>query len=303
MAITKFVPELWSAAVQLPFERALVYGQPTVSNRKYEGEIRQMGDTVHVTSILDPTVRKYDKATDLQVEDLADDQADLKIDQGDYFNFRVNDVDKVQAAGDFQGPATQRAGFRMKDQLDRYIASLYTGAAKANQLGAIEVAKTSPEAAYDVLVELGVKLDEADCPTDGRYVIVPPDFHGVLLRDDRFVRADASGSEQGLRNGIVGRAAGFDVLKSNNCPSPSAGERIVQAGIPDALSVAQQIVETEALRSQARFADLVRGLNIYGAKLFRPEGIATAQVKVSGGTAPQPPEGDGKVAQKVQGKV
>ncbi|ANZ17460.1 P22 coat protein - protein 5 domain protein [Streptomyces noursei] len=280
MAITKFVPELWSAAVQMPFERALVYAQPSVVNRKYEGMIRQMGDTVHVGTIADPTVRKYDKDTDLQVEDLTDDQLDLKIDQGDYFNFRVNDVDKVQAAGDFQGPATQRAAFKMKDQLDRYIAGLYTQALSANQLGALEIAKDKPGQAYDTLVELSVALDSADCPTDGRYVIVPPEFHGVLLRDERFVRVDAAGTDQGLRNGIVGRAAGFDVLKSNNSPAPKAGERVVQAGIPDAISVAQQIIETEALRSQNRFADLVRGLNVYGAKVFHPEGLATATVKV-----------------------
>jgi hypothetical protein len=284
MAITNFIPELWSAAVQVPFEDALVYAQGTVSNRQYEGQIRQQGDTVHVTSIADPTVRPYDKSTDLTTEDLDDDQISLVVDQGQYFSFRVNDVDRVQAAGDFQSPATQRAGYKMSDGLDRYVAGLYTGVAAANNLtpdpgtGVTPIDIVTGSDAYQVLINLAVALDKAGCPSMGRYVTAPPEFHGKLLLDDRFVRVDASGTSEGLRNGIVGRAAGFDILKTNNAPSPADGQRVVQAGIPDAISVAEQITETEALRSPSRFADIVRGLHVFGAKLFRPEGIAVATV-------------------------
>lgn len=290
MAITNFIPELWEAAIQLPFERALVFAQPSVVNRKYEGDIREMGDTVHVGTIADPTVNTYDKTTDLAVEDLTDSELTMVIDQGQYFNFRVNDVDKAQAAGDFQGPASFRAAFKMKDKLDNYVASLYTGVLAANNI-TLAGGVTTPvdvsagdtaagDAAYDMLVNLQIALDDADCPTDGRYAIVPPKVHGALLHNNLFVRVNESGSTEGLRNGTVGRAVGFDILKSNNCASPAAGQKIVMAGIPDALSVAEQITQTEALRAQNRFADLVRGLHVYGAKLFRPEGIAVATVAV-----------------------
>lgn len=287
MSITKFVPELWSAAIQEPFERSLVYAQGTVANRRYEGMIQQQGDTVHVTTITDPTISTYSKTTDLTTEDLTDDQISLTVDQGQYFSFRVNDVDKVQAAGDFQGPATQRAGWKMKDKLDQYVAGLYTGVAADNNLtpevsGSVTPKDISSGAlAYQLLIDLSVALDEADCPEEGRYVVVPPAFHGKLLNSDLFERVDASGTNQGLRNGIVGRAAGLDVLKSNNTPTPATGQHVVQAGIPDALSVAEQITETEALRAQSRFADVIRGLHIYGAKLFRPTGIAVATIKVT----------------------
>ncbi|MFJ9558056.1 coat protein [Nocardiopsis sp. NPDC101807] len=260
-----------------------------MSNRRYEGQIREQGDTVHVTSIADPTVRPYDKNTDLTTEDLDDEQVSLTVDQGAYFSFRVNDVDRVQSAGDFQGPATQRAGHRLADGLDRYAAGLYTGVDPANNLtpateGTVTpIDVSNPATAYDVLVALAVLLDKSDCPSIGRYVVISPDFHGKLQSDDRFARVDASGSDETLRNGIVGRAAGFDVLKSNNTPSPAAGQQVVQAGIPDSFSVAEQITQTEALRAQARFADIVRGLHVYGAKLFEPTGIAVATVTVPAG--------------------
>ena len=77
MAITNFIPELWSAAVKMPFEKALVFGQPTVANRDYEGTIKQQGDTVNVTTISDPTIKTYDKGSDIEIEDVSD--ANIKL--------------------------------------------------------------------------------------------------------------------------------------------------------------------------------------------------------------------------------
>jgi hypothetical protein len=280
MAITKFVPELWVAAVQEAFEKSLVYAQPSVANRNYEGMIRQMGDTVRVTTLSDPTVRTYDKTTDITTEDVTDGEVVLTIDQGKYVSFRVNDVDAVQAAGDFRGPHVRRAGYLLKDALDTFCATTLaagvSGSNPDNSLGdytAIDAAD-----AWYVLRDLGVALDKASAPSDGRYVVVDPTYHALLLDNDRFVRVDASGTSEGLRNGIVGRALGFDILLSNNVPDDGYGKKTLIAGIPDAFSVAEQIVEAEALRSEVRFADIVRMLHIYGAKVFRGDGIATANV-------------------------
>lgn len=297
MAIENFIPELWSAAVQLPFEKALVFGQPTVVNRQHEGTIRQQGDTVNVTTIGAPTIREYDKTADLTIEDVSDGTVKLTIDQGDYFAFRVNDVDRVQAAGDFEGPATSQAGQGLRDKVDQHIASLFNVAAGSggphadNRLGNVSVINgtgtgkpgDTQTTAWNVLVDLQNRLNKKSVPMDGRYAIIDPDFLSALENDPRFSRVDASGSPETLRNGIVGRAAGFDILMSNNTVK-AASRSLVVAGVPGALSFANQLVETEALRSQARFADIVRGLNVYGAKLFRPEGVATANVEYVAGT-------------------
>ncbi len=292
MAVTNFIPELWSAEVQLPFEKALVFGQPTVANTKHEGQIKQMGDTVNVTTISDPTIKTYNKSSDIAIDDVSDGNIKLVIDQGDYFAFRVNDVDRVQAAGDFQSPATQRAGFGLKDKVDKFIASQFAktsaNGGPKSALGAQKVINgvggNTPGAdqltAYDVLVKLANALNKENTPTDGRYVVIDPDFLAALQHDPRFSRVDASGTSETLRNGIVGRALGFDVLTSNNVTGG-----LVCAGIPGALSFANQLTEVEALREQGRFADIVRGLNVYGAKIFYPEGLATAKCTFEASTA------------------
>jgi N4-gp56 family major capsid protein len=278
VSITRFRPEIWSANLLVGLRKALVFAGPGVVNRDYEGEISEAGDTVRITSISDPTVATYTpNSTTITPEELTDAQRTLLIDQCKYFAFKVDDVDLRQAKGNVIPQAISRAAYKLADVVDQYVAGLYTGVATANALGTISVTAATPTDAYDkVLVPLKVKLDEANVPTDGRYVIIPPWFHGRLLLDGRFIKLNEAGDGgQALRNGMVGRAAGFDVLVSNNTINVTGDDYIVQAGVDMALSFAEQINKTEAYRPEGGFSDAVKGLALYGAKLVRPDCIAT----------------------------
>ncbi|GGJ55722.1 P22 phage major capsid protein family protein [Glutamicibacter ardleyensis] len=302
MAIENFIPELWSAAILEPFEQALVFAQPQICNRDYEGQIRQMGDTVNVTSVGAPTIRSYAKDTDLTFEDLTDTGAKLIIDQGDYFGFRVNDIDRTQAAGNFEGSGVAQAGTGLRDKVDKYIASLIkTNALTGNKLGDAKVIDDDPAfadaatqtTAYQVLIKLREKLDVNGVPTVGRYVVVNPEFVSALLMDKRYTDLSASGSLVPLLNGQVGRGAGFDVLVSNNLATVGgAGAnkdyKVITAGVAAASSFAMQLTQVEAIREEKRFANIVRGLQVYGAKVFRPAGLATANILLQPRVVPTP---------------
>ena len=287
MSVANFIPEIWNAAIKSPYEKNLVYGQSTIASNAWMGEITGIGDTVHISAITAPTIKAYAKGTPIEVEEAATTSTTLSIDQGNYFAFRVHDVDKVQAAGDFQGPATEAAAIGLRDNADKYLAGiLKDGALAANKLGTLQVVNDDPAkaggsqtTAFKTLVLLSEKLNAQSVPTAGRYVVVGPKTYSALLMDPRFTRVDASGTADGLRNAIVGRAVGFDVLVSNNAPS-TAGRELAIAGVPDAFAFASQLVETEALRDQDHFGDIVRGLNVYGAAVARPEGIATADINI-----------------------
>lgn len=287
MSVESFVPELWNAAIKEPYEKNLIYGQNSIASSAWMGEITGVGDTVNISAITAPTVREYTKGTALEIEDVATTTTKLTIDQGKYFAFRVHDVDKVQAAGDFQGPATHAAGIALRDGADVYLAGkLKDGAKAGNKLGTLQVINDDPAkvgtgqtTAFKTLVLLSEKLNSNSVPTLGRYVVVGPKTYSALLMDPRFTRVDASGSVDGLRNGVVGRAVGFDVLVSNNVPSTS-GRELAIAGVPDAFAFASQLVETEAIRDPQHFGDIVRGLNVFGAAVTRPEGIATADLNI-----------------------
>ncbi|GAA1395171.1 P22 coat protein - protein 5 domain protein [Catellatospora coxensis] len=273
MSIQRFRPEIWSAVLLQATETALVFGSPLVVNRDYEGDISQAGDTVHITNVGDPTVSDYSSGDTLTYEDLQDAGQTMPIDQQQKFAFKVDDIDKRQAKGDVMGVSMKRAAYRMAKRKDSYIAGLYTGVVSANAIGTTSI--TTGTLAYDNIINLGVKLDEADVPEDGRYCVVPAWYYGLLLKSDLFVRVDASGGSQGLRNGLVGMVDNMPIIKSNQCINVTGDDYIVQAGHNSAISFAQQILQTEALRLQSTFADAVRGLDVYGAKLIRPDHIAT----------------------------
>lgn len=282
MAITNFIPEVWSAQLLSSLKKSLVYAGPTVVNRNYEGEITDSGDTVRITSISRPTVATYIKnSTTITPETLTDASRSLLIDQSKYFAFEVDDIDMRQAknGGALMTEAADEAAYALADVADQYVVGLYTGADAGNQLGTVSV--TTAALAVTQLINLKVKLDNANVPSQGRYVVVPPWFHGLLLGSDLFVRVDASGNDTALRNGMVGRAFGFDVLLSNNAPLVTGDDYAVLAGHPMALSFAEQIVKVEGYRPESAFSDAVKGLHVYGAKLVRPSAIATVVASIT----------------------
>jgi hypothetical protein len=286
MAISAFKPEVWNANLLVTLEKSHVYAAPGVVNRDYEGDIANYGDTVHIVGLADPTIGTYTPHTDITIEDVDDVDAALSIDQARYFAFEVDDVEKRQAfnGGKVLTEQARKAAYKLRDVADAYVAGLMAAGVHAGNLVAEQtISKASGSAkAYDLLVDLGTILDEDNVPAEGRWVVVPPAFYGLLLRDSRFVSAGDAQAAMTRANGVVGEAAGFSIRKSNNAPDgPGEGAgKLVIAGYNGAVTYAEQINKTEAARKEKGFADIVKGLHLYGAKVVRPTGLAAADVIV-----------------------
>ncbi|MFF1321444.1 N4-gp56 family major capsid protein [Streptomyces chartreusis] len=284
MAVSAFKPEVWNANLLVALEKSLVYAAPGVVNREYEGDIANYGDTVHITSLADPTVGTYTPHTDITIEDVDDSDLTLLIDQAKYFAFEVDDVEKRQAfnGGKILTEQARKAAYKLRDVADLYVAGLMAAGVDAGNLVAEQTIST-PSDAYDLLVDLGVILDVDNVPSEGRWVVVSPAFHGLLQKDTRFVGTGDAAAAATRANGMVGDAAGFSIRKSNNHPAgPGAGAgRLMIAGYNGAVTYAEQINKTEAARKEKGFADIVKGLHLYGAKVVRPTGLAAADVIVA----------------------
>ncbi|MEU1908113.1 N4-gp56 family major capsid protein [Streptomyces hygroscopicus] len=284
MAISAFKPEVWNAELLVTLEKSLVYAASGVVNRDYEGDISQYGDTVHITSLAEPTIGTYTPHTDITIEDVDDSDTTLLIDQSKYFAFEVDDVEKRQArnGGAVLTEQARKAAYKLRDVADQYVAGLMAAGVDAGNLVA-EQTLSGASAAYDLLVDLGVILDNDNVPDQGRWAVVTPAFYGLLLKDSRFVAAGDAAGAMTRANGMVGEAAGFSIRKSNNAPNgPGAGAgKLVIAGYSGAVTYAEQINNTEAARKEKGFADIVKGLHLYGSKVIRPTGLAAADVIVS----------------------
>ena len=279
MALTTFIPELWNARLLNALDKAHVFAG--LVNRDYEGEIKKQGDTVHINTIGEVTIGTYTKDTDFSSgpQALTATDSTLVINQAKYFNFAVDDIDTAQAAGDIMDKAMQRATYGLADAADKYLADQLAAAittANGNQVGTTAVALTK-ENVYENIVKMKTILDKANVPTTGRWLVVPPEMVALILQDDRFVKTGGTKAEDTLANGWVARAVGFDIYESNNCNSTTASSTTtytITAGDEGACTYAEQISDTEAYRPEKRFADAVKGLHLYGAKVVDPKRLA-----------------------------
>lgn len=282
MSLNNFIPQVWSARLLENLNKNHVF--VGLCNRNYEGEIKGYGDQVKINSIGRVTIGDYEKNTDINApETLTDAQRILLINQGKYFNFQIDDVDKAQQQPKVMDEAMREASYALADVSDQYIASFYTEAAAANCIGsdATPTSFTNATDAYNTLVKVGVKLDEANVTKAGRWIVVPAWYHALLLLDNRFVQAGTTTADNVLRNGEVGRAAGFTIYVSNNVAATGESKDTfkIMAGYEQTISFAEQIVDVEAYRPEKRFSDAVKGLHVYGAKVVRPETLAVLTVE------------------------
>ena len=145
-------------------------------------------------------------------------------------------------------------------------------------------AKASP---LSVIARMSRKLDQQFVDSQGRWLVIDPVFAELLKDEDsRLMDADFGGS--GLQNGLVfNNIHGFKVYMSNNLPAVGNGPTgatstgsshygVICAGHTSAVASAEQINKTETYRDPDSFADIVRGMHLYGRKILRPEALTRA---------------------------
>ena len=278
MALDAFIPEICSARLLAHLDKKHVYAK--LVNREYEGDIRNVGDTVRINQIGDVTVKDYTKNNTIQAPDeLTASQLTLTLDQAKYFNFAVDDIEAAQANVKLIDKAMERAAYSLADATDQYIAALVSQAGITIDNGAGEplVVDGTNVKAYDLLVDIAVQLEENNVPAANRWIVIPPWFMGQLLKDDRLMRVDYKNLiETGEIPGIVG----LKVFVSNNVPE-NAGEYSAMAGVPEAIAYAEKVVKMEAYRPDDRFADAVKGLLVYGAKVLLANALAKVLISES----------------------
>jgi N4-gp56 family major capsid protein len=268
MAITQMLPQIWSARILAKLEKALIFAQPGVVNRDYEGDIRADGDRVHIHSFNDLTIGTYTKnSTTISYEQLTDTRVTLLIDQARYFSFKIDDVDAAQMRPELIDAASDRAAYQLAEDADSYVASLYSGASTSNPDNTIETSQFTATNVYQKLVDLSVLMDQVNLPSEGRFVVVPPWVKGLLLQNSTFVTAS---KPDAVLNGEIGEITGLRILVSNNVKTTGTSPVVshMLAGHPSALAYAEQIVNLEGLRLEGSFADAVRGLHLYGSKVL-----------------------------------
>jgi hypothetical protein len=293
-----FIPEIWSGKVIENFYDATVLA--AISNTDYEGEIKRYGDTVNIRTSPEVTIRSYVKGQTLQVEHPDKPKIQLLIDKGEYFSVVEDDIDRIQSDIKMMDLWSKDASEKMKIQIDQRVLTDMLPDIAATNKGATAGAKTasfdlgtvaapvaitkdgntSTTPVTDFIVDMGTVLDEANAPESGRYLVIPAKMAGLIKKSEL---KDASLSGDGssiMRNGRLGMIDRFTIYMSHNLYAPDNKFHVI-AGHKMGFTFATQMTEMETIRSEQTFGNIIRGLQVYGYKVVKPEAVAQAVVTLS----------------------
>ena len=336
-----FSPVIYSKQAQLAFRKSAITN--AISNSDYFGEIANQGDTVRIMKEPEISVADYKRGTTIATQDLADADFQLVVDRANYFAFKMDDIEEAHSHIDFMRLATDRAAYRLADQMDQEVLGYVSGykqsalhgvadsvndvtngtkadvAADADELlpankldmtafGNITTVATAGDSIplaprlpgstaqstatatpLQVIARMGRLMDQKNVDSRGRWLVLDPVFIEMLKDEDsRVLNADFGGA--GLMNGLIlNNLHGFRIYSSNNLPSVGTGAGtsgtdaqqtnygVIVAGHDSALATAEQINKVETYRDPDSFADIVRGMHLYGRKILRPEALVTAR--------------------------
>lgn len=288
-----FIPEIWSGKLIENFYDATVLA--AISNTDYEGEIRQFGDTVNIRGTPNITIRDYVKGQNLVVETPDKPRIQLLIDKGEYFACVEDDIDRVQTDIKLMDEWAKDASEQMKIKIDQrvltdmlpdigtYNKGLTAGAqsaafnlgTSASPLTVTKDGAGGTTSVIDLIVDMGSVLDEANCPESGRFLVIPARMANLIKKSELKDASVTGDSQSVVRNGRLGMIDRFTLYVSHNLNVSSSKYSII-AGTKMGLTFASQMTEMETIRSETTFGDIIRGLQVYGYKVVKPEALSMA---------------------------
>ncbi len=272
MAITNFIPTIWSENLISALDKQ--YIAVSHCNREYEGEIKSKGSVVKICGVGQISVNNYTKDTDMSTpQALTDTVKELNINQAKYFNFQVDDVDKTQCTPKFMDAAMSLAASAIANEADKYVYSLHGDA------GTTVSCTLGTDNLLNSIIEARQKLYENNVSDANEVVLeVSPAVATEIFKAKLTMPFCESSAAE---NGYLGSFAGCKIFVSNNIvKTAGSGTNTYHCIMRTnrAIAFAEQFSEIDAYRPEKRFADAVKGLHLYGAKVIYPSEMVRLNV-------------------------
>lgn len=271
----------YSALVDAKLRQTLVTRDNYIFNNNYEGNPKAGKVKIPVRDT-EVKVKDYNKETGIKIESGSTSYADLNIDMDKAVNELIDGFDAASVPDNLTADRLDSAGYSLALEMDAdSIGCLETtSGTKVTETKTAATEKT----AYQEILKAKAYLGRKGVPSDGRWLIVSPEFQSVLMLDDHFIRQGDLSQE--MKNaGAVGSVAGFAVFESNNLlyeDTETTGGKVTTtefiAGHPNwCHRVDEWAVEVhlQDLSGSGTFisASAVQGRKIWGRMISKPETV------------------------------
>ena len=271
MAVSNFIQTIWSKKIQDDLELKC----KLVDNclREYEGDCKY-AHSVKILGVGEPTISAYKGDTPLKYEQMSDRGQTLTIDQQYSFSFLVDDVNQAQSVPGLAEKYQEKAVHGLAVKRDEYVASLIKGVTSPSNVSTADT--LDREGVKKAIDEAIVALRERNFDEEGVIEITPAVYN---LFKNELITLSTDNPEY-IKKGIVGVYDDFKVIMSNGLAKDSEFAYCCIRG-KKAIAFAGQINEVEAGRHQDYFADYIRGLDTFGAKVIDEARIQVVKVPVA----------------------
>ena len=269
MAVTNFIQTIWSKKIQDDLEPKCKLVQNCL--RSYEGDVKQ-ASTVKILGVGEPTIKDYDRTNGISPEALSDRGQELHINQAKAFAFLVDDIDKAQSVPGLPEEYQRKSVHGLALARDTYIANLIKTASNQTVAEAL-----SREAVKEAIDEAIVQLRLRHFDEDG---VIELDPRAYNVFKNELITLSTNNPDY-IKRGIVGMYDNFEVIMSTNMAADASYVYCDIRG-KKAIAFAGQINEVEAFRSDTHFADVVRGLDTFGAKIIDEKRIQGIKIPIAG---------------------
>ena len=277
MAIANALPEVWAAALLRNFSEQAVWA---ALSRDFSGDVSEYGKTLHINRITGTiTVRSYVAGTDLEKAEAPDDEGvTLALDQHQYFNIKIPDVERLQARAEAFTEWRRQAMEKITNQFDRYVYGQFNAGWDDAGTDRTRFSYTKTPATVNAAWRAGLvaegfkivrKMDEAKWPVDQRWMVMTTEVKAHLLDYlviDKATLGAGAMIDGALQNAALSNLFGCRVIMDPQLPTAAAENNpYMLFGTPGAIGHAVQLESLEFYRPESDFADAIKSLWIYGS--------------------------------------
>lgn len=267
MSVQNFIATVWSKEILDTLEKECVL--VSSCHRAYEGDVKYAG-SVKILGVGEPTIGDYTVGQDITIEALSDEGQVLNIDQRKYFAFYVDDVDKAQSVPGLPEEYQRKSTHKLAEARDTFVANLIKTGSNVSTASAL-----TAEAVLNAIDDGIISLRERDFAEDGVIELNP---RAAKLFMKNLITLSTDNPEY-IKKGTIGAYDGFTVKMSNNLAKDTTHYYCDIRG-KKAIAFAGQLEKVEAMRAEKRFADIVRGLDVYGGKVIDNDRIQVVKIPV-----------------------
>ena len=267
MSVQNFIPTVWSRHIMDDLEKETILVDHC--HRRYEGDVKQAG-SVKILGVGEPTIGDYNKS-DIDIEAMSDTSQELVINQAKYFSFYVDDVDEAQSVPGLPEEYRRKAVHKLAVARDACVADLIKVCKNVT-----EVTELTAEAMVDGVDDAIVALRNRDFNEDGVIELSPKAYS---LFKKHLIQISTDNPDY-IKKGYVGMYDGFRVFMSTNMATESGYTYCCVRG-EKAIAFAGQLTKVTAQPAEKRFADIVKGLDVFGAKTIDEKRIQVIKVPLT----------------------